>query len=59
MTTIIFKSEKKANNYQIISTKDQGCYKKGELIQVVRTDDIGQVISNGQNEVEFKLICNE
>lgn len=47
MTTIIFKSELKAKTYEIRSAKDQGCYKAGELLRVVKTDMIDEVINKG------------
>jgi hypothetical protein len=48
MTTIIFKSEKNAKVYEIRSAKDQGCYKAGELIRRVKTDNIEKLNENGQ-----------
>lgn len=51
MQTIIFKSEKKAKVYQIESTKDQGAYKANELIRVVKTDNIQEIISDLNYEV--------
>ena len=52
MKTIIFQDDKKAKVYEIRSTKDQGCYSKGELIRRVKTDDINQLNQNGQYETE-------
>lgn len=49
MKTIIFKNEKKAKVYEIRSTKNQGCYKENELIQIVKTDNI-DLLNNGQYE---------
>jgi hypothetical protein len=49
MKTIIFKNEKKAKVYEIRSTKNQGCYKENELIQIVKTDNI-DLLTNGQYE---------
>lgn len=51
MTTIIFRNEKKAKVYEIRSTKDQGCFKAGELIRKVKTDNIEKLNENGQYEV--------
>ena len=48
MTTIIFKSEKNAKVYEVRSAKNQGCYKENELIRVVRTDKIENLINDGQ-----------
>jgi hypothetical protein len=49
MKTIIFKNEKKAKVYEIRSTKNQGCYKENELIQIVKTDKI-ELLINDQYE---------
>lgn len=49
MKTIIFKNEKNAKVYEIRSTKNQGCYKENELIQIVKTDNI-DLLNNGQYE---------
>jgi hypothetical protein len=51
MTTIIFKSEKKARVYEIRSIKNQGIYKTGELIRTVKTDNINELINGQQYEV--------
>ncbi|MCB0451051.1 MAG: hypothetical protein KDC97_13120 [Confluentibacter sp.] len=51
MKTIIFKSEKKAKVYEIRSTKNQGIYKAGELIRTVKTDNINELLNDGQYEV--------
>ena len=48
MKTIIFKSEKKAKVYEVRSSKNQGCYKENELIRIVKTDNINELINNGQ-----------
>ena len=48
MKTIIFKSEKNSKIYQIRSAKNQGCYKENELIRVVRTDEIQNIINCGK-----------
>lgn len=48
MTTIIFKSEKKAKVYEVRSAKNQGCYKANELMRVVKTDKIEELINDGQ-----------
>lgn len=56
MKTIIFKSEKNAKNYQVISKKDQGVYKEGEVIRTVRTDDITRLLLNSQYITSCKLI---
>lgn len=51
MKTIIFKSEKKAKVYEIRSAKNQGIYKAGELIRTVKTDNINELLNDGQYEV--------
>jgi hypothetical protein len=48
MKTIIFKSEKTAKIYEIRSSENQGCYKENELLRVVKTDNINELINNGQ-----------
>lgn len=40
MITVIFKSEKKAKIYAILSKNNEAVYEKGELIAKVKTDDI-------------------
>lgn len=40
MITVIFKSNKKAKIYSILSKEDCGIYEKGEFIASVETDDI-------------------
>jgi len=56
MKAIIFKSEKKAKVYQIISDKQQGCYGAGELMRVVKTDDIERLLENEQYRVTPKEV---
>jgi len=51
MTTLIFKSEKKAKVYEIRSAKKQGVYSANELIRIVKTDNINQVTINSYHEV--------
>lgn len=51
MTTIIFKSEKNAKLYEIRSIKAQGVYAAGELIRVVKTDNINNLTNDQQYEV--------
>ena len=51
MKTIIFKSEKKAKVYEIRSAKNQEIYKAGELIRTVKTDNINELLNDGQYEV--------
>jgi hypothetical protein len=55
MKTYIFKSEKRAKNYEIRSSKDQGVYKLNELISIVRTDNIN-TLTSGQYQVIAKQI---
>ena len=50
MKTLIFKSEKKAKYYEIRSAKDQGVYKKDELIMRIKTDNIEKCLQNNQYE---------
>ncbi len=57
MKTIIYKSEKNAKIYEIRSAKEQGCYKENELMAIVKTDIIENVINDGQYQekaVEIK-----
>lgn len=54
MKTIIFKSEKKSKIYFVISEMDQGIYKKGELIQTIKTDNIDAAIENFQYKVRIE-----
>jgi len=56
MQTIIFKNEKKAKVYEILSAKEQGIYKAGELIRKVKTDNIEKLNENGQYQVIAKEI---
>lgn len=46
--------------YRMISAKNQGCYKAGELICVIKSDNIKKDIEynerNGQYEVAFEEI---
>lgn len=51
MTTIIFKSEKNAKVYEIRSAKAQGVYSAGELVRVVKTDNINEITNGLQYEV--------
>jgi hypothetical protein len=51
MNTIIFKSEKNAKVYEIRSAKTQGCYANGELIRIVKTDNINNLTNDQQYEV--------
>jgi hypothetical protein len=51
MKTIIFKSEKNAKVYEIRSSKAQGVYAAGELIRVVKTDQINELTDGEQYEV--------
>lgn len=51
MTTTIFKSEKKAKIYEIRSSKKQGIYSENELIRIVKTDNINEIINGLQYEV--------
>jgi hypothetical protein len=51
MKTIIFKSEKNAKVYEIRSIKEQGVYAAGELIRVVKTDNINNLTNDQQYEV--------
>ena len=51
MTTTIFKSEKNAKVYEIRSAKAQGVYAAGELIRVVKTDEITELTNGQQYEV--------
>ena len=51
MTTTIFKSEKNAKAYEIRSAKKQGIYGAGELIRLVKTDNIKELTNGNQYEV--------
>lgn len=48
MKTIIFKSEKNAKVYEVRSAKNQGCYKENELMRIVKTDKIENLLNDGQ-----------
>jgi len=52
MTTTIFKSEKKAKIYEIRSSKNHGIYSENELIRIVKTDNINEIINGLQYEVK-------
>lgn len=56
MKTIIFKSEKNAKVYQVISAKAQGVYAQGEVIRTVKTDNIEKLNSDGQYQATFKEV---
>ena len=56
MKTIIFKSEKNAKVYQVISAKAQGVYAQGEVMRTVKTDNIEKLNSDGQYQVTFKEV---
>jgi hypothetical protein len=56
MNTVIFKSEKNAKVYQVISSKKQGVYSEGEIIRTVKTDNIEKLNTNGQYEVTVKEV---
>jgi hypothetical protein len=51
MTQVIFKSEKNAKVYEIRSAKNQGCFKTGELMRKVKTDNIEKLNQDGQYQV--------
>ena len=51
MGKIIFKSEKNAKVYEIRSAKAQGVYAAGELVRVVKTDQINELTNGQQYEV--------
>lgn len=60
MKKIIFKSELKAKTYEIRSSKNQGCYNAGELLRVVKTDNIDEVINKGNySEVAICIDSND
>jgi hypothetical protein len=52
MKKVIFKSEKKAKTYKVLSTKVQGCYNENEVLFSITTDDINQVLYSQQYEVK-------
>jgi hypothetical protein len=56
MKTIIFKSEKNAKVYQVISAKAQGVYAQGEVIRTIKTDNIEKLNNNGQYQVITKEV---
>ena len=56
MKTVIFKSEKKAKTYRIVSTRDQGVYKKDEVVRVVKTDDINKLMSGSMYDTRAELV---
>jgi len=51
MKTIIFKNESKAKVYEIRSVKAQGVYAAGELVRIVKTDNINELTNGDQYEV--------
>jgi hypothetical protein len=51
MTTYIFKNEKKAKVYQIVSTKNQGCYSENEVVRIIKTDIVSEIVNNFQYKV--------
>jgi hypothetical protein len=59
MKAIIFKSEKKAKVYEIRSAKAQGIYAAGELIRVVKTDDINQLIECNESNQFYNFTATE
>lgn len=56
MKTIIFKNESKAKVYEIISAIDQGCYKVGELMRRVKTDNINELTNDSYYQVIAKEV---
>lgn len=56
MKTVIFKSEKTAKVYQVISLINQGCYKRGEVIRTVKTDNIEKLNSDAQYQITVREI---
>jgi hypothetical protein len=56
MKTIIFKSEKKAKNYEIRSLIKQHIYSENELIKTVRTDNIDKILEDEKLKVIAKEI---
>lgn len=48
MKTIIFKSEKNAKVYEVRSAINQGCYSQNELMRTIKTDNIENLINDGQ-----------
>ena len=55
MKTIIFKSEKNAKVYEIFSAKNQGVYKRGELLRIVKTDNIDKL----NEDSKYSIIAKE
>lgn len=51
MRTIVFNSESKAKEYKIISVRTQGIYNAGEVIEIVKTDNINKLLEGKQHEV--------
>lgn len=56
MKTIIFKSDKKAKNYEIRAAISFHIFSDGELIRRIRTDDISQL---NQDYLEGQIIVTE
>ena len=56
MTTVIFKNESTAKVYEIRSAKAQGVYADGELIRIVKTDNIEKLNQDGQYQVTAKEV---
>ena len=56
MKTIIFKSEKNAKIYQVISSIAQGVYSQGEVIRTVKTDNIEKLSTDSQYQVNYKEV---
>ena len=56
MKTIIFKSEKNAKVYEIRSAKAQGVYSDGELMRIVKTDNIEKLDEDGQYQTIAKEV---
>lgn len=56
MKTIIFKSEKNAKIFQIISTKNQGVYSHNEIIRIVKTDNIEKILEDSKYSVMAKEV---
>ena len=56
MKAIIFKNEKKAKVYEVRASKSFHIYSAGELIRIVKTDNINELISDFS---EGQVIVNE
>lgn len=56
MKTIIFKSEKNAKVFEIISTVKQHIYSENELIRTVKTDNISKLLEDEKLTVTTKEI---